>query len=500
MEKQLCKFEGTTGDKCNRLIFESDQIKSEPYCVFHYGCKRRSSEDILGNPHFLQAFNEILTSGEGNWKGFVFPAGISFPKIIPFAVDARGCRLSSFELDNVTFKESVDFSDSVFKESLFIKNAIFENTANFDRCQFEGAVEVLNVQFEKGGSFYRADFSERTLLRANFHQNANFNEAIFRDVTIFSGWRNISLQLSSATMSLSVSSGAVLSGGMNLTIEQQIRRGIQKTKSFFYQNIKQVKTSLINQRNKAQNYLRQLFRKYAKTDPNAKLFRMFEAEGQFQEVVFLKPDKVLFSQVTLSKVYFQRTNLRGVRFLGVDWWQPAFKRNGLYDELFIGKSSDGAFRHLYLPVLEETCRNARIALEENRSFNIASDFYVAEMEAARQQKNFLAQHLFSVTALYRFVSQYGTSVGTAIRVLTLIYLLHVVSSLYIQSPVEIASLLDQFMTTALRSIKVLLLAQPDTKDVIITDGQSWLDIGLRLVGPIQIAMVVIAFRARIKRH
>lgn len=500
MEKQLCKFKGLIGDKCNRPIFEFDQIEPEPYCIFHYGYSRKYNEDKLDNPGFMPAFEQIITSGDGNWRGFVFPAGICFPKVIPFAVDARGSRLNSLELDGVVFKESVDFSNSIFKDRLTLKSTVFENSANFEDCQFEGDVKLLNVKFEKSVSFSRADFAGRTLLRANFRQSANFNEAIFRDVTVFTGWRNVILIVSDSITSQSIFMNAVLSGGSNLTIKQQIKLSFQKVMNFCWQNIKQFNISLINQFNKYQNHFQYLRRKFARSDPNAEVFRMFELEGQLQGVTFLKPDKVLFSQVNLSKVYFRGTNLRGVRFLGVDWWQPALKRNGLYDELFIGKSSDGAFRHLNLPVLEETCRNARVALEENRSFNIASDFYIAEMEATRQQQNILKRHLFSVTALYRFVSQYGTSVGTAIRVLTLIYLLHVVSSLYVHSPIEITSLQNQFISTALRSIKVLLLMQPETKDVIITNSQSWLDVGLRLVGPIQIAMIAIAFRTRIKRH
>ncbi|MCW5601392.1 pentapeptide repeat-containing protein [Nitrosomonas sp.] len=498
MEKYLCKFKGANGDKCDRQIFEFDQAEPEPYCIFHYGYSRKYKEGIFDNPDFIPAFEKIINSGDGNWRGFVFPVDICFPKVIPFAIDARGSRLNSLELDGVVFKESVDFSNSIFKDCLILKSTVFENIAKFSDCQFEGDVKFLNVKFENLVFFSSADFAGRSLLRVNFYRCANFNEAIFRDVTVFTGWRSVSLVISDSIQIDSCRSA--VSCGANLITKQQTRLNFQKVLNYCYQNINQIKISSINKFNKCKDYFWCLRRKFARSDPNVEVFRVFEEESQFREVTFLKPDKVLFSQANLSKVFFQGTNLRGVRFLGVDWWQPALKRNGLYDELFIGKSSDRAFRSSHLPVLEETCRNARIALEENRSFNIASDFYIAEMEAARQQQNIIIRHLFSVTALYRFVSQYGTSVGTAIRVLVLIYLLHVVSSLYIHSPIEITSLQNQFISIALRSIKVLLLMQPETKDVIITNSQSWLDVGLRLIGPIQIAMVVIAFRTRIKRH
>ena len=217
-----------------------------------------------------------------------------------------------------------------------------------------------------------------------------------------------------------------------------------------------------------------------------------------KKLLFLKPNQILFSEVDLSRVHFRGTNLRGVRFLGVKWWQPVFNRNGLYDEVYVKSSPDGPFRHLSLPVLEETCRNARVALEENRSFNAASDFYIAEMEAVREQQSFCRRHIFSVTALYRSVSRYGTSVGAAFWMLSLIYFLHVTASIYVQLPIGLVPSLEEFLEVALRSLKILLLVR--TEQSLTLMPQPWLDIGLRLLGPIQIAMLAIAFRARIKRH
>lgn len=501
MEKQRCKFESLTGNKCDRPIFDSPYTVHQPYCIFHYGYNHESGNEILNNHPFQSAFNEILASGEGNWEGFAFPPGIKFPKMIIFAVEASGCRFNSLKLREVTFQESVNFSNSVFKDKLIFDRTVFKKNTNFDHCQFDGTVEFLNVHFEESTSFHRADFAGRTLLRANFCQKAQFSEAIFRDVTVFSGWNHTTLNSKPDFVLLPLFlKDRVLLGETNQTIKQKIIIGCQKIKSIYHQRINSLKNYFINLTDRIKNYFHHLNRKFARSDPDTRIYVVFEAESDFKEVIFLKPDKVLFSQVNLSKVYFQRTNLRGVRFLGVDWWQPTLNRNGIYDELFINNSTDGAFRYTYLPVLEETCRNARVALEENRSFNIASDFYVAEMEAIRQQQNFIKRHFFSVTALYRFVSRYGTSVGTAIRVLILIYLLHIVSSLYIQSPIEFTSIPNELITTALRSIKILLLMQSEAQNPVTTPAQSWFDVGLRLVGPIQIAMVAIAFRSRIKRH
>jgi len=91
--------------------------------------------------------------------------------------------------------------------------------------------------------------------------------------------------------------------------------------------------------------------------------------------------------------------------------------------------------------LEQTCRNVRVSFEENRDFNIASDFYIAEMEALHAQLSFARRHFFSVAALYHFVSYYGAGIGTGLRVLAYLFVLHLELTRLVQSP-ETISLLN----------------------------------------------------------
>ena len=272
------------------------------------------------------------------------------------------------------------------------------------------------------------------------------------------------------------------------------------TQSWVSDRWTEFKQRVIGAARQVQSRYSSVLRQFAKVDPDSQVFRMFETEGQLQDVVFLKPDQTTFSQVDLSHVNFRGTNLRGVRFLGVIWWQSKLGRNGLYDELFIRLSKDGPFRYQNLPVLEETCRNARVALEENRSFGMASDFYVGEMEAARAQLSFLKRHLFSVVALYRFVSQYGTNVGSSLRVLGLLYALHFALTLDTQFEAGLALSVEAISETALHSFKVLMQQTPDSFNSTDLNFQEWLDAAFRVFGLIQVAMVALAFRSRIKRH
>ena len=94
-----------------------------------------------------------------------------------------------------------------------------------------------------------------------------------------------------------------------------------------------------------------------------------------------------------------------------------------------------------------------MALEENKSFGAASDFYIGEMEALRKQLGFFQRHLFSVAALYCLVSNYGTSVATSLRMLLYLYLLHLGLSLMTSASPPY----PDFAGEALQSLKLWLI-------------------------------------------
>ncbi len=476
-------------------------IGQEGYCSLHFGLHCKPNEDIPANPLFARDFASVIAAGDGNWSGFVFPAGVKFPNEVSFDVNARGSRLSAFELQDVKFKGAVDFSDAVFKSELKLRAVTFEGTVLFERCRFEGPVDFLHVRCESGASFYRSDFAGRTILRAHFSNSANFNETIFREGVNFSGWRNVTLGVSNSLMSISSTAALGSAHGdekPSLTYRFQMAKKLAS--GWVSAKWSRIRNAVDSKITKINAHLNRIKRRFSKTQPGTQNFTMFEKEGHLESVVFLKPDQTVFSAVDLSRVYFRGTNLRGVRFLGVNWWQPVFSRNGLYDEIFIRLNSDGPFRHQYLPALEETCRNARVALEENRNFVAATDFYVAEMEAARAQLSLLQRHVFSVTALYHTVSRYGSSVGIAIRGLVLVYFFQLSLNLLVQLGIGGTPDSQIFSAAALRSLKVLLLQAPDAGFTVATGIQAWIDVVFRVIGPVQVAMVALAFRARIKRH
>lgn len=496
-KKSTCAYVNNENMRCARNV-----IQAESYCSLHLGCNKDSEPQ--DNINFQKDFDAEILAENGDWRGFVFPSKTQFPKEIAFQVKAYQCKFNELNLDRMVFKSPVDFTGSSFYKNTLLRAVIFEDVVDFTDCRFRGQLETLNVQCNKSASFNHADFEGRTTLRINFHGSANINQAIFRDGVIFSGWRNINMRLASALGSATCIGIASIMTNEKPNICQfvlakiiDIRIRIIKYLQQIWLYIKQTVTAITTRAKKLYN---ELVHKFSKFSEDTEIYNMFEIEGQLQDVVFLKPDQTVFNQVDLSKVYFRGTNLRGIRFLGVKWWQPKLKRNGLYDELFIRLSKDGPFRYQYLPVLEETCRNARVALEENKCYNMASDFYVGEMEAARAQLGLLRRHLFSVNELYRFASFYGTSVGTALKVLIWFFLLHSSLTLLIQNSTISGLSLGDIHQSALRSFQVLLQQNPESQSGISFNSQRWLDSVFRVLGLIQIAMVAIAFRARIKRH
>lgn len=472
---------------------------TEPYCVLHYGVDKRASDELAVNPQFESCFASVLQNRDGNWRGFVFPPGIALPKEIDFPIGAQGCRFEALRLENVTFKERADFSGSLFKGSLSLSGVTFSDRVDFQGCRFDCPVDLANTHCLGDATFASSDFGQRAILRVNFCKPVIFSEAVFRDGVNFAGWRNITAKLSGAvSVTATGNFGIVFTGKRSIGV--RLKKSLFAIWQYLSRAARHVRNEIKLSLRRGINAVNRIRRRFAATSPDERVFRVFEDEAHFEGVVFLKPDQTLFTQVDLSRVHFRGTNLRGVRFLGVSWWQPRFKRNGLYDEVWVKESPDGPHRARSMPVLEETCRNARVSLEENRSYSVATDFYVAEMEAARAQLGLFRRHIFSVNALYRTSTRYGASVAVGFRTLAFLLVIHVLLSLIVLATNDVVLTAQHVSETGLRSVRVMLLHAPESAEGQLPLRQGWLDTAFRLLGVAQMAMIVLAFRSRIKRH
>ena len=129
----------------------------------------------------------------------------------------------------------------------------------------------------------------------------------------------------------------------------------------------------------------------------------------------------------------------------------------------------------------------------------AADFYVGEMEAQRARLGFWQGSIFSVPAWYWVLTKYGTSVGQGLLVLGCLIALHILATSAVQG-LGVEELTESFPELLLRSVRIATLQQDETASIKALLSQLWVDTAFRIFSAIQIALLIFAFRTRIKRH
>jgi uncharacterized protein YjbI with pentapeptide repeats len=367
--------------------------KDQPQCVFH--------AEHTNSREQLEHLEKLIENKDGMWRGFQFGGPVQMSdREIAFRIDASYAAFASLDLSKVQFTAEVKLTAAHIKGNFSAKGSTFQASADFDRCQFDGDVTLQHIKFSAPVSFHNAEFKGRMFFRVHFFKRVNLNSAIFHRSVQFAGWRNVNLQVSSAMMSIEAAGTLSAVGGKPLTLLERTHVLWRRVRTTAQGIRRRLSSALSKTWALIDRSVEAIRRRYARSNPNDEIFDVFGDQAELTSVDFASPNQVTFTTANLSKVYFRGTNLRGARFYAVNWYQPELGRNGLYDEIFIAKNPDGAFRHLHLPVLEETCRNLRAALEDSRNYAEAADFYVGEMEARRARFGLLRRHLFSVESLY----------------------------------------------------------------------------------------------------
>ena len=127
-----------------------------------------------------------------------------------------------------------------------------------------------------------------------------------------------------------------------------------------------------------------------------------EKEVDFRGVKFLKPEKVIFRKVNLSKFRFLETDLRKVEFVDVDWDMKT-GRSRVYDAIEL----DPVTKKFDYPLIAQLYKRLRANYEENLNYAQAGDFHIGEMEMYRKGKGEPIDR--GITWLYKVLSNYGES-------------------------------------------------------------------------------------------
>jgi len=407
----MCEYIFSNGDKCQRARY-----MRSANCVFH-------SENISDRVFFQELF-KLIKKRDGDWQGFNFPKNISYQgKIfkrdkpestdkeldrrysvnINFPVDISESKIDSVDLKNIAFNRGLSARNIKFSNVINVNQCYFVNL-DLSHCVFERSVYLNWLTVEENFSLIYSNVKERFELSGFLYSRALFAETIFHGQAYFVSRKNLIIKGKAA---FEVQSASISGSSPLTTDESRIKIVWNKLKSFVIQIASSYKKELNEQKTKLSTSIQNFKNRFPHEDEDITA-QLFYSEVEFRNAVFEKPKQVTFDGVDLRKTSFVNIDLLGVRFVRCNFYQVELNRNGIFDEVKFG-SSHYHVKQRYQPRIESSCRSIRLTLEDQKDFSTANDFFVGEMNAKRRQLPFIKCYLFSVLALYRYVSKYGTS-------------------------------------------------------------------------------------------
>jgi uncharacterized protein YjbI with pentapeptide repeats len=535
----------TGSNGCN-YKFENRQWCTRPnndeggYCLFH-SQSPANNEEIK---RFWWRLKRLALKGDGDWRGFNFPR-IDLERITcPVFVTATRAIFQGINLTEVDFEKGVDISKSYMNGEVELQRCTFSEALSLKEVTFPYSFKFGTVVVKQGliaeNSTFKSDFK----VSGTFHKIANFSQCHFGKKAEFLQTKTLTItSLTNITTSFVGSPTITLSVGGNLTVIEvlalYLRRLVSKAKSVSVKAASWLAESFRKFQKSTTQFLGNKFNHYRQRLPHkregVKKYVLFDEKAVLDNMTFSEPKSVLFKGVYLRNATFGGTDLRGVTFIGNDWYQPKLKRNGLKDELRYFELNNYYDKKEWLPNIENTYRNIRFSLEEYKDFGLANDFFVGEMEARRKQLKWYKRWLFSVPAIYKLVSQYGTSpircgvffivavivhasiisylTGTSIYSGMIVLLMSVcdfnineidqwfsVITDNVNSFFEKGRFMDSFtysiQTMTLQREKVELLSPESLKK-----SSVWfVNAIFTLIGPVLVGLLALTVRARIKRN
>ncbi|MDP3024771.1 MAG: pentapeptide repeat-containing protein [candidate division Zixibacteria bacterium] len=455
--KKKCQVRMWGGTSCGKELYD------EEYCIFHSpkpdkdgGLFKKKLDEILNDTSTI--FNDL--------SYFIFPKVIQFPReinketifmgsLFQGVADFTGSTFkdyanfsgatfqgeASFEVatfqkeihfEGVTFngvanfertsiRQGVSFKSTVFNSEAYFGGAVFQILASFEKASFGRAANFENSFFQNGADFTGATFKNRTNFKeANFKEDAIFVGTKFKGKTSF---ENAVFQMEARFISAYFESEADFSGGF-FQKEAFFANVIFQNKAGFARTTFQGQTKFVkNTFEFPVSFFRASFIEETTFSSAGEVIFpynfsetiltlgeedtkrvMFEKEVDFRNVKFLKPEKVSFRKVDLSKFRFLGTDLRKVEFVDVGWYKEKGRgRNKIYDEV----SPDPGTKKFDYPLISQMYKRLRANYEDNLNYAEAGDFHIGEMEMRRKgEKNFFNK---CIVWAYKLISNYGES-------------------------------------------------------------------------------------------
>jgi len=511
-----CTYKTPDGEGvCGRSVDVSDK------CLFHLP---ESSTHKLSADKYFKELKKLVEKKDTSWAGFIFPNSFKlYDLTFKSDVDLRWSRFQVVTINNINFHKNFDMSHSSVNGKFHISSTVFEKQANFYDSTFLYEMEV-NADFIGGmAGFHGCNFHGRASFRGTIAGTGTFHKSIFHEAVEFRGGRDITITVNAASMSIASGTATISSLNKDVVKDNIFQRTIKclvKLKS----NIRLTSKNMHEGLNKidVSTYInikkwlgKQIRRFIHVNDGTVKINWLFESVIQMTEVEFRRPENTKFMDVDMSAVNLVGTDMQSVHFYNVKFYQSALNRNGLHDDVADKNIFNYSDRKYILPRIESEYRNIRVAMENNRNYSTASDFYVGEMEMKRKQMFFPQRYLFSLAAFYQALSNYGASPFRAVRMFLWIVILHssLTMAFVIEPNLENLSKynfsseypawnepLKTSMVYIVNSLKILTLQRGDAVLSSKLFEGHLIDAIFRILGPLQLTLIAFATRVRIKRH
>ena len=507
-----CTYKTPDGEvTCERPSFKDNK------CLFHLSTTQKEK---LKAGEFYSKLCDLAKEDDTNWAGFIFPENFKlYDLTFNTVVDLRWSVFENVVINKITCNEKFDMRHSIVNGDFHISEAVFNKDADFFGSIFLKHA-YFNTRHLGRAGFHGYDFYGRTSFLGSISGTGTFYATTFHEAVTFRGGRDITIKADFIASNATVFGFATVTNDEKLTFISKAKMLSRKIKN-------SVKTTLKNLYHRSTNaiplsykttkhWLNKQRRRFTVVNDGSVTFRwLFDSEIIMTEVEFRRPEGTKFMGVDMSKVSLIGTDVKGVHFDDVKFYQPALKRQGLYDEILLLYNLDYSARSYLLPRVESEYRNVRVAMENNKNFSAATDFYVGEMETRRHKMFYPKRYVFSIEAIYHALSNFGASPFRAIRMFLWLVLLHAVLTItyaigaeeaYLQvfgEKVIIPLINDTFNTSIIyiiNSFKILTLQRGEAIFYMGSLSGHIIDAVFRVLGPIQVALIILAIRVKIKRY
>jgi len=328
---------------CHRDVEDNS---AEGLCILH-------STDPAKDTHaFTKAFDAHRERNGDDFTSFVFPETVDF-RMTTFS---KGVNFNS-----ATFYKGVNFNAASFGAEASFNDATFGAEVNFNGARFDAAARFTTAKFNGIASFTATTFSAMVyFMLATFSGVAHFVMAKFNGIASFNS--------------------VTFSGVANFSGAKFLERADFRWATFSG---------------------RTHFAGPEGSDRTGYIFA--GAEVDFRQVVINSTDAVAFEQADMTKCQFQGTDLRKIRFIGIEWPRKG-RRTVVYDDIARVVPADGNTRPW--SQIERLYRELKQNYEDRRDYERAGDFHYGEKEMRRQNPD-TAWGLRLFLTLYWLFSGYG---------------------------------------------------------------------------------------------